>query len=174
MRKTILQLVFLCILSIMKFTAYGQDKIFEKINNKTWYENYKNNVLEANIVFYKTTNGLIKAIRQLIGSAFPVVSSEIYDVVIRRDTVFLFNGLNLKTSEKLEDSYYNYNNKTGLLIKNGNELKIIHEEPILYAWTTKLGDFTQIDVNLLKKISIGKNEIYKDKDLNKILIDMEE
>jgi hypothetical protein len=167
-----LKILTIAFLSILTLTSYAQDKIFEKIDNKTWFEN--NGFAGATIVFYKTTNGLIKAIKQLNGSGVPVVSSGIFDVVIRQDTVFLFNGLNLKTSEKLDDFNYNYDNKTELLINNGNQLKITHEEPILYAWTDKRKNFsTQIDMKLLIEILIGKNEIYKDEDLIKTLIDKE-
>ena len=157
-------------LSILTLTTYAGDNIIERIENKTWFES--TGFGGTTIVFYNTTNGLIKAIRQTNGSGVPVVSSGIYDVEIRKDTVFLFNGLNLKTSEKLDDFNYNYDSKTRLLLNNGNQLKILHEEPILYAWTDKRKNVkTQIDVKLLTEILIEKNEIYKDEDLIKILID---
>jgi hypothetical protein len=158
------------LLTFLTITTYAQNSIFEKINNKTWFES--NGFAGTTIVFYRTTNGFIKSIRQLNGSGVPVISSGIYDVEIIKDTVFLFNGLNLKTSEKLKDFCYKYDNKSEQLLSNGIPLKMIHEESILYAWTDKRKNvLTQIDVKLLTEILIKKNEIYKDEDLIKTLID---
>mgnify|MGYP000912402980 FL=1 len=156
--------------SIFSLNSFAQDTIFEKIYNKTWFED--NGFAGATIVFYKTSNGLLKAIRQINGSGVPVIASEIYDFENRNDTVFLFNGLNLKTAEKVDDYSYNFDNKTGYIYKNGIQLKILSVEPILFKWTEKRKDFTtQIDVKMLRKIFISKNEIYKESDLIQILKD---
>jgi hypothetical protein len=161
-------IVFL--LAFLSIAIHAQDTIFEKMYNRTWFES--NGFAGTTIIFYKTTNGLIKSIRQLNGSGVPVVSSDIYDVKIMKDTVYLFNGLNLKTSKKSNDFYYQFDYKTGLLTNNLSPLKIINEEPVLFAWTDKKKNvMTQIDLKLLAKILIQKNEIYKDEDLIKTLID---
>ena len=165
-----LKILIIAFFSILTLTLNAQDKTFEKIENKTWFES--DGFAGTTIVFYKSTNGLLKAIRQINGSGVPVVNSGIYDIEIRHDTVFLFNGLNLKTSEKLGDYIYNFYNKTGQIFRNGTPLKIMFEEPILYAWIDKRKNVnTQIDVKLLAEILIEKNEIYKDEDLIKTLID---
>ena len=165
-----LKIWIIFLLTFMSVSIHAQDTLFEKINNKTWFET--NGFAGTTIVFYQTTNGLIKSIRQLNGSGVPVVSSGIYDVEIIKDTVYLFNGLNLKTSQKLNDIYYKYDIKTGLLTNKLEPLKITHEEPILFAWSDKKKSvLTQIDLKLLTKILIVKNEIYKDEDLIKTLID---
>lgn len=167
-----LRALLISFFSVLTLTTFAQDKIFEKIENKTWFES--NGFAGTTIVFYKTTNGLIKSIRQLNGSGVPVVSSGIFDVEIRQDTVHLFNGLNLKTSENLENINYIFDNKTVQLLNNGKPLKVIQKEPILYAWTDRRKNFnTQIEMKFLTEIKIGKNEIYKDEDLIKILIDKE-
>jgi len=156
--------------SIVTLNLKAQEEVFEKNENKTWFEN--SGFAGTSIVFYRTTDGLFKAIRQINGSGVPVIGSEIYDVEIRKDTIYLLNGLNLKTSEKIGNYYYNFENKTGFIYKNEVQLKILSLEPILFTWTEKRIDFkTQIDVNLLRKISIGKNEIYKESDLILILRD---
>lgn len=156
--------------SIVTLNLKAQEEVFEKNENKTWFEN--SGFAGTSIVFYRTTDGLFKAIRQINGSGVPVIGSEIYDVEIRKDTICLLNGLNLKTSEKIGNYYYNFENKTGFIYKNEVQLKILSLEPILFTWTEKRKDFkTQIDVNLLRKISIGKNEIYKESDLILILRD---
>jgi len=80
--------------SILTLTLNAQDKIFEKIENHTWFES--DGFTGVNITFYKTANGLLKVIRQKNGSGIPVVGSEIYDVEIKHDTIYLMNGLNLK------------------------------------------------------------------------------
>lgn len=164
-----LKILIILFLSILTVSIYAGDTIFARIDNKTWFES--NNHAGTSIVFYET-NGLIKAIRQNHGSGVPVVRSVIYDVEIRQETVFLFNGLNLKTSEKLEDLNYNFDNRSGLLLNKGKPLEIFHEVPWLFAWTDKRKNLmTQIDVKLLSEILIGKNEIYKDEDLIKTLKD---
>ena len=159
-------ILIIALLSILTLNSFAQDTIFEKINNKTWFEN--NGFAGATIVFYKTSDGLLKAIRQLNGSGVPVVSSGIYDVEIKNDTLFLFNGLNLKTSEKLGNYTYNFDNVTGQI----KQLRKMRDNPVLFTWTDKRKDVkTQIDVRLLSEILIEKNEIYKESDLIKILID---
>lgn len=156
--------------SIVTFNLNAQDVIFEKIDNKTWFEN---GFAGINIVFYRTTNELFKAIRQINGSGVPgVILSEIYDVEIRSDTIYLMNGLNLKTAEKVGNYFYKLDKKTGFIYKNEIQLKSLFDKPILFTWTEKRKDFTtQINFSLLSKISINKNEIYKETDLIQILVD---
>jgi hypothetical protein len=152
--------------STLTLTLNAQDKIFEKIENKTWYES--DEFTGTSIVFYKTSNGLLKAIRQLNGSGLPVVASGIYDAEIKHDTIFLLNGLNLKTSEELRNYIYTFDNKTEQI----KQLRLMRDKPILYTWTDKRKDVTtQIDVRLLSEILIEKNEIYKETDLIKTLLD---
>jgi len=156
--------------SILTFNSSAQEEIFEKIENKTWLDD--NGSTGITIVFYKTHNGLLKSIRQINGSGVPVVTSAIYDIEIRNDTIYLLDGMNLKTSERIGELDYKFDFKTGLIIKKGGQLKIISEEPILFAWTDKRRNvLAQIDLKLLTEILIKKNEIYKDEDLIKTLID---
>ncbi len=155
--------------SILTLNSFAQEGIFEKVYNKTWFE--EDGFAGTTIVFFKTSNGLLKAIRQINGSGVPVVGSEIYDVKIRHDTIYLSNGLNLKTAEQICNNYFYFDKKTGQIIRNGEHLRILDDEPILYTWTNKRKDFkSQIDVRLLTEIKIEKNEIYKEEDLNKILM----
>lgn len=164
------KIFIIALLSVVTINSFAQDTIFEKINNKTWFED--NGFAGTTIVFYKTSTGLLKAIRQINGSGVPVVSSAIYDVENRNDTVFLFNGLNLETAEKEGTYYYNFDNKTGLLYKDAKQVRILFDKPILFSWTKNSKSvMTQIDVTLLSKIIIGKNEIYKELDLVPIQID---
>ncbi|MFA5324835.1 MAG: hypothetical protein WCR82_01775 [Bacteroidales bacterium] len=154
------------ILSILSLNSYAQNSIIDKIDNKTWFED--NGFAGTTIVFYQTSNGIIKAIKQINGSGVPVVASGIYDVEFQADLIILFNGLNLNSSDRLEDCSYSYDKVTGQIIA----LRIIHDKPILYTWTNKRKDVkTQIDVKRLSDILIKVNEIYKEEDLVKILID---
>ena len=154
------------ILSILSLNSYAQDSIINKIDNKTWFED--NGFAGTTIVFYKTSNGLIKAVKQINGSGVSVVASGIYDVKFLEDSIILFNGLNLSTSDKLEDFKYLYNKANGHIIS----LRVIFDEPILFTWTDKRKDVkTQIDVQRLSDIEIENNEIYKEEDLARILID---
>lgn len=163
MRINILIIAFISLLTLNSCT---QEEIFEKIENKTWFED--NGFAGTTIVFYRTTNGLLKAIRQINGSGLPIVNSGIYDVETKHDTVYLLNGLDLKTSKKLGNYTYNFDNVTGQI----KQLRVFLDNPILYTWTDKMkGVKTQIDVKLLSKISIGKNEIYRETDLINTLLD---
>jgi hypothetical protein len=159
-----MKFLIIVLFSIVTLNLKAQEEIFEKIDNKTWFENV--GFAGTSIVFYKTTDGLFKAIRQINGSGVPVIGSEIYDVAIRKDTIYLLNGLNLKTAEKIGNYYYNFDSKTGFIFKNEIQLKILSGVPILFTWTEKRKDVkTQIDVESLMKISINENEIYKESDL---------
>jgi len=154
------------VLLILSLNSYAQDSIIDKVDNKTWFED--NEFAGTTIVFYQTSNGINKAIKQINGSGVPVVASGIYDVEFIADTIILFNGLNLNTSDKLENCRYSYDNATGKI----NSLRVMNNEPILYTWTVKRKDVkTQIDVKRLSEIAIKNNEIYKEEDLVKILID---
>lgn len=154
------------ILSIFSLGSFAQTSIIDKIDNKTWFEN--NGFAGTTIVYYKTSNGIIKAIKQINGSGVPVVASGIYDVKFLTDTIILFNGLNLNTSDKLEDCKYSYDKTTGQI----SSLRVMFDEPILYTWSDKRKDVkTKIDVKRLTDITINSNEIYKEEDLVKILID---
>lgn len=165
-----MKFLFIAFLSIMTLNLKAQEEIFEKVYNRTWFEN--SGFAGTFIVFYKTTNGLLKAIKQINGSGVPIISSEIYDVEIQEDTIYLLNGINLKTAEKVGNYYYNFDKKTGLIHKNEEHVKILSNEPILFTWTDKRKDVkTQIDVKRLSDILIKVNEIYKEENLVKILID---
>lgn len=165
-----MKFLIIAFLSILTLNLKAQEEIFEKIDNKTWFENI--GFAGTSIIFYRTTNGILKAIKQINGSGVPVISSEIYDVEIREDTIYLLNGLNLKTAEKVGNYYYNFDKKTGFIYKNEVQVKILSVEPILFTWTDKRKDvMTQIDVKQLSDILIKVNEIYKEEYLVKILID---
>lgn len=153
-------------ITVLALNTFAQNELIEKINNKTWFED--NGFAGTTVVFYETSNGLLKAIKQINGSGVPVVSSGIYDVEINQNTIFLFNGLNLNTSEKLEAIKYKFKHSTGQIIS----LRIVHKEPVLFTWTTKRKNITtKIDVQLLSDIVINKNEIYEEENLVKLLVD---
>lgn len=154
------------ILSILSFKAFMQDYIIDRIENKTWFED--NGFAGTTIVFYRTSNGIVKAIKQINGSGVPVVGSGIYDVKIYANSITLFNGLDLNSSKRLKDCSYSYDRESGVIVS----LRVISDKPILYTWTKKRKDVkTQIDVKRLSDICIKANEIYKEEDLVKILID---
>lgn len=162
MKKT--SLIFI-LMSFQMLTVFGND-IFVKISNKTWFE--ENGFAGVSIVFLKTESGQIKAIRQINGSGVPVVATEIYDVEIRQDTIYLSNSQSRQTKEKPKSNFYTYNERQGL-IKNGKKLRILFEEPIIYVWTEKrkISD-TRVNVNKLTKISFEKNEVYINDEVFKI------
>ena len=152
-------------MSFQILTVFGSD-IFEKISNKTWFE--ENGFAGVSIVFMKIERGQIKAIRQINGSGVPVIATEIYDVEIRQDTIYLLNSSNGQTNEKPKNDFYTYNDRQGLLSK-GKQLTILFEEPIIYVWTEKriIMD-TRVNVNKLTKISFEKNEVYINDEIYKI------
>jgi hypothetical protein len=150
--KMTLKITTYLILFFQTINVYGYD-IFVKISNKTWFQ--ENGFAGTTIVFYKTDNGLLKCIRQINGSG-----------------VRLINGLTLKTSQKLIDCVFIFDNEKQLLFDKMTPLRILLEKPILFSWTVKRKNFlTKVNVNLLAKIPIQKNEIYKDSDIEEILFD---
>lgn len=162
MTKTFL---IFCLMSFQILPVFGSD-IFEKISNKTWFE--ESGFAGVSIVFMKIESGQIKAIRQINGSGVPVIATEIYDVEIRQDTILLLNSSNGKTKKKSKNDFYTYNDRQGL-IRNGKQLRILFEEPIIYVWTEKRKIIdTRVNVNKLTKISFEKNEVYINDKMYKI------
>lgn len=164
-----IRVLIISFLSIMTLIINAQNKIIEKIENKTWFD--KTGFAGESIVFMESDSGQIKAIRQINGSGVPVVFTEIYDVEIRMDTIFLLDTPNEKTSEKQNNIFYTYNDQQGLL-SNGKQLRILFEEPIIYVCTEKrkITD-TRVNVNALTKISFEKNEVYIKNEVYKINIE---
>lgn len=154
------------LLCLLKTPIYGSD-IFDKISNKTWFQDH--GFAGTSIVFYKTENGLFKCIRQINGSGVPVVNSEIYDVEIQDDTIRLIKGLNLKTAEELENRIFIYNIDKQIIFDKTNPLKVIFDKPILFSWTANI--LTKVNIGLLSKIPIHENQIYKENDVEKTLMD---
>lgn len=159
-----IKLMILSIFSILTLNLWAQYSRFEKFEDKTWFEN--NDFAGITVVFYQTANGLHKAIRQINGSGVPVVASAIYDLKICQDTVYLINGLNLKTAEKVDDYCYRIDSIAGQIFRNKELLKKLCNEAILYAWfDKKINVNTLISLEKLKKMSLFRNEIYKEEDL---------
>lgn len=159
-----IKLIILFISSFLTLNLWAQYSRFEKFEDKTWFEN--NDFAGITVVFYQTANGLHKAIRQINGSGVPVVASAIYDLEISQDTVYLINGLNLKTGEKVEDYCYCIDSIAGQIFSNKELLKKICNEAILYAWIDKkINTNTLISLKKLKKLPLLRNEIYKKEDL---------
>lgn len=164
-----LNVFIISFLSILTLSLNAQNKIFEKIENKTWFDD--TGFAGESIVFMKSDSVQIKAIRQVNGSGVPVVFTEIYNVEIRKDTIYLFNSPNEQTKKKLKNIIYTYNDLQGLL-SNGKPLRVLFEEPIIYVSTEnrRIID-TRVNVNTLTKFSFEKNEVYINDELYKINIE---
>jgi hypothetical protein len=151
-------LLIITFLSILTLSLNAQGKIFEKIKNRTWFD--QTGFAGESIVFIKSDSGQIIAIRQINGSGVPVLFTQIHDVEIRNDTIYLLNRPNDRINEKSKNIYYTYNEPQGLL-NNGKQLRILFKEPIIYVWTEKRTIIdTPVNVNTLTKISFDKNEVY--------------
>lgn len=153
-------LLIIGFLSILNFDLCAQDKIFEKLENKTWFD--ETGFAGESIVFLKSDSGQKQAILQINGSGVPVLFTEIHNVEIVQDTIYLLNRPNDQAKEKPKNTFYTYNEQQGLLSSsNGKPLKILFEEPIIFVWTEsrKIID-TRLNVNTLTKISFEKNEVY--------------
>lgn len=151
MTKIVLLLFFA---SIKLTTLLGQN-IFEKISNKTWFES--NGFGGVTVVYLKTENGQIKALRQINGSGIPVVFTETYNVEIKQDTIFLKSSR--ETTVDKENIFYVYNESLGLLKKDTLLMKLFNE-PIIYVSTEKGGTLNkQLNVRQLNKISVLRNEL---------------
>jgi hypothetical protein len=164
-----LQNLFVSIFCITTLILSAQNTVLEKIEDKTWFEN--SGFTGNTVVFYQTSNGLVKAIRQINGSGVPVVSSAIYDVELKQDTVYLMNGLNLKDGRDEVQYAYIFNEASGKLMTDGEPLKILFDDCVIFAWSANKKNLTtQIDLPLLKELEIGKHEIYKEEDLEKTFV----
>jgi hypothetical protein len=161
MIKNIL-LVFVMVFQI--FSAFSNG-IFEKISNKTWVEE---SGFGVTVVFIRTENGLIKAIRQFHGSGVPVIFSEICDTEIRHDTIFLTNSFNIEKNEKEKSSFYIYNDDQGLL-KNGKPLIKMFDQSKIFVSTEqrKIND-KEIIITDQTRFSFEKNEVYIEDKVYKI------
>lgn len=159
---------FLNILCFGLLISTSNEHVFQLVDNKTWIET--EGIAGTSIVFYETETKLKKAIRQLQGSGVYIVNSEIYDVKVNGNSLILFNGLNLVTSEKLEEINYYYDKEKEILIRNDKRLSVYFEQPTLYDWIN-LPNYSgkEIDINKLKKIVIEYNSIYSVNDLEDLL-----
>jgi len=157
MKRIILIIAFL---SILTLNSNAQDRIFEKLENRTWFD--ETGFAGESIVFIKSDSGQIEAIRQINGSGVPVLLTEIHNVEIHHDTIYLVNRLNEQTKEKSKTIFYTYNYQQELLSNsNGKKLRILFEEPIIYVLTENRNIIdTRVNVNTLTKICFEKNVVY--------------
>ena len=141
--------------------------IFEKIANKTWFDD-SFGFAGISIVFTKSETGQKKAILQINGSGIPVLFTEICDIEIQEDTIYLINRFKELTNNKPND-YFIYNDTQGLLSK-GKQLRIMFHEPIIYVWSEKRKIIDKrVNLNNLTSISFEKNQVYINDDVFKIL-----
>jgi len=160
------KLIFLFIV-FQSLSANAQKEAFVKFENKTWQE--IDGFAGTTIVFYKTSNGLLKAIRQINGSGIPVIASDIYDIEVAHNKLSLINGRNLSKNEVFANPSLEYEVVNDLLVRNGDTLRSIFQGPILFSWTANgKGVLSKIDVSKLSEIPIGRNEIYKEEDVIEI------
>lgn len=133
--------------------------VWANINEKTWFAG--NNWAGEQIVFYKTKNGLEKAIWQLHGSGVYVTMSVIYDVEIMQDTIYLREGLDLIDGHIMGDLELIYLKDTTLVSNNNNlKFKIISSEPSIYNWQGNYRGGEIIQIEMFKNIPIQKKQIY--------------
>jgi hypothetical protein len=127
-------LLLIGFLAILNFDLSAQDKIFEKLENKTWFDH--TGFAGVSIVFLKSDSGQKQAILQINGSGVPVLFTKIHNVEIVQDTIYLLNRQNDQANEKQKNIFYTYNDQQGILSNsNGKPLSILFEEPIIYVLT---------------------------------------
>ena len=139
----------------------------EAIINKTWF--CSSGFAGYQLVIFNTNRSQLKAIRQVHGSGVCDVESEIYDVDIVGDTLYLDNGLNLMSGQASKSYRLIHHNKYQLKLDDESVLEVISNDPQIYNWATN--DICDIiDLPKLSRIKIGKNEIY----MKEIIINMQE
>lgn len=149
-RKILLFLLVSCNLA----TVFGQ-KNFENVLTKTWHE--ETGFDGITVVFVKTDSGQLKVFRQNNGSGLPVVSTEVFDVEVKQDTIFLLTPKQKETY--FEKIIYTYNDNQGLL-RDGKPLKIIQNEPIIYLFTEDnklIGE--PLNTNKITRYEFNKNKV---------------
>ena len=157
MKRIILINIFL-LFSI--YLTFGNT--WKSIKEKTWIA--KKEFPTEQYVFYKTANGLKKAIFQIEGSGRSANISLIYDVELNGDTIFLKNGLNLDNTtvkNKINPNKTLYLKNDSLLISNDSiEYKKVFDDARIYNWIESYSGYQIIPIQELKKISIGKKQTY--------------
>lgn len=137
------------------------------IINKTWFSS--SGFAGYQLVFFNTDSNHLKAIKQVHGSGVCDVLSEIYDVDMVGDTVYLKNGLNLMSGQACMGYRLIHHNEIQLKLDDNNILKVISDDPQIYNWVTN--DICDIiDLPALSRVKIGTNEIYK----QELIINIEE
>ena len=124
------------LLSCQILTVFDCD-IFEKISNKTWFDE-SSSFAGVTIVFTKSETGQKKAIRQINGSGIPVLFTEIYDIEIRQDTIYLINRFKEQTNNKPND-FLIYNDRQGLLSKGKQLIVIARRDKSCLKYGTRIG-----------------------------------
>lgn len=150
---------------LLAIPLFGQD-IIEKVSTKTWL--LKSDFPQEGLVFVKTDSGLIKVIHQVYGSGLPVIISEVCDISLRNDTLFLKNGMIHSKDETFKDYYFTYNDSIGLMRK-GNPLGVLFDEPIIYVCNEN-GNLLNFRITITDqtKFSFEKNEVYINEKILKI------
>jgi hypothetical protein len=145
------------LISLRLPTVFGQN-IFEKISSKTWLE--ENGFAGVAVVFVKTDKDQLKVFRQTNGSGVPVVATEVFDVEIRQDSIFLLKNKKQQQESNTERLIYIYSDKQGLL-RNGQPLRITLNEPLIYLFTeNKQGIGKSINTHTITKYELDKNIVY--------------
>ena len=121
---------------------------------------FDNDFAGEHFVFFTTVNGKKKAIKQNLGSGVCVIKSEIYDIEIMGDSLFLINGLDLKSAKPTSTLNLLLSQDKSLMIEEGKPLTLFSKTPIVYNWaTTEVCD--EVNFKQMLKIEIQENEIYK-------------
>jgi len=140
-------------------------EIFEKISNKTWFDESAGPAGES-IVFTKSETGQKKVILQSHGFGVPVLFTEVYNIEIQHDTIYLTNSLKTNDAPK---NFFIYNDQQGLLNK-GKQLRVMFHEPIIYVWSEKRKIIDKkVNLNKVTSISFEKNEVIINDNTFKIL-----
>lgn len=124
------------------------ESLFEKIENDIWFDD--NAYAGQSILFFKTDKGETKAIRQIHGSGEPILRTEIQDVIIRNDSIFLLEGKSILSNTKIDKIIFTYDKENGLKRNGKKVLKktmiwAYKDEPYLYE-KIYLKSISEIDV----------------------------
>ena len=152
----LLLLIFIC-------PSFGS--VWELINEKSWIAN--NKFPTKQYVFFETKNGLKKAVFQIGGSGVCATHSLIYDIVIKEDTIYLKNELDLeKSSPNNENQFDSFktlylNSDTTIISKKSSiEYRKKNDDPVICNWIETYSGKEAIPIEELKKISLDEKQIY--------------
>lgn len=124
---------------------------------KSWF--FEDGFAGSTITIYKTTNEIIKGIRQINGSGVPVISTEFYDVIIKGTKIEMYNGIEVESKNTLQNKILTIDKENQIVVMNEFKGRNDLNNTVIWSWIDN-DVLRKIDLDKLKEIEISEGEIY--------------